>query len=76
MVLMANETGIYTKGDSTKVASTSADAVALVFDGYSRAGDVPPESDEVDEVDDEQPAGEPVDAPVQIGQTRSFSSNS
>ncbi len=46
-----HEPGTYSKGERTKVASTRADAVALVFDGYKRVGD----ADTVEAVDTNQP---------------------
>jgi hypothetical protein len=35
--------GVYSKGDTNRVAATSADAVGLVFDGYIFEGDLPDE---------------------------------
>lgn len=83
-----HEPGLYTKGDLVKVASTPADAVALVFDGFTLSESSSPEALTEDEVgqdadngagepvdpesDPDQPQGEPVDAPVQPGQSRSF----
>lgn len=51
---MSNEPGIYTKGDSTKVASTPADAVALVYDGYTRVDDASDEQVEAASVQSTQ----------------------
>jgi hypothetical protein len=69
MVAMSNEPGVYVKGDSTRVASTPRDAVAALFDGFERAGDLPDaveaevgESDSVDDPTDVAQSNEPVAA--------------
>lgn len=36
--------GTYVKGDSVRTASTAADAVAFVFDGYTRKADESPKA--------------------------------
>jgi hypothetical protein len=54
--------GTYTKGDSTKVADTARDAVALVYDGYSRVDTSEVETGSSDEV--ETPADPSPEAPV------------
>lgn len=41
---MSYEPGTYAKGDQTKVATTAADAVALVWDGYKRVETDAPEA--------------------------------
>lgn len=44
------EPGTYTKGDRVKVAATASDAVALVFDGFSRVDtESAPEAEVADE---------------------------
>lgn len=52
--MSALKPGTFTKGDSTKVADTAADAVALAYDGYTRVDDATDEQLEAGSVESEQ----------------------
>lgn len=58
-----HEPGSYVKGEDVRTANTRAEAVALVFDGYTLKDEAEqaesPEADEVDEVNPDAP--EPVE---------------
>lgn len=65
--------GLYTKGEVARRASTRADAVQAVFDGFTLqtpAAETETVTDETDEVSDD-PTGEPID---ETDPSRSYSS--